>query len=84
MKWHLLFLQLKMVDLQSSEADLAKLALFTKHAEMKGKFILLIMQYAERLSTICYLNNHMLLFDRLAKESSFQNLQIGNRKHILD
>jgi hypothetical protein len=84
MKWHLLFLQLKMVDLQSSEADLAKLALFTKHPEMEGKFILLIMLYAEMLSTICYLNNHMLLFDRLAKESSFQNLQIGNRKHILD
>ena len=84
MKWHLLFLQLKMVDLESSEADLAKLALFTKHPEMKGKFILLIMQHAERLSTICYLNNHMLLLDRLAKESSFQNLQIGNRKHILD
>jgi len=41
MKWHLLFLQLKMVDLESSEADLAKLALFTKHPEMKGKFILL-------------------------------------------
>jgi hypothetical protein len=84
MNWHLLFLQLKMVDLQSSEADLAKLALFTKHPEMEGKFILLIMLYAEMLSTICYLNNHMLLFDRLAKESSFQNLQIGNRKHILD
>ncbi|AQK83431.1 Pyridoxamine 5'-phosphate oxidase family protein [Zea mays] len=32
---HLLFLQLKMVDLQSSEADLAKSALFTKHPEMK-------------------------------------------------
>lgn len=38
MKWHLLFLQLKMVDLQSSEADLAKSALFTKHPEMKSKF----------------------------------------------
>jgi hypothetical protein len=73
-----------MVDLQSSEADVAKLALFTKHPEMEGKFILLIMQYAEMLSTICYLNNHMLLSDRLAKESSFQNLQIGNREHILD
>ncbi|CAD6337091.1 unnamed protein product [Miscanthus lutarioriparius] len=28
--------KLKMVDLESSEADLAKLALFTKHPEMKG------------------------------------------------
>lgn len=51
---HLLFLQLKMVDLQSSEADLAKSALFTKHPEMKGKLMLVILQYAERLSTFCY------------------------------
>jgi hypothetical protein len=42
-------LQLKMVDLQSSEADLAKSALFTKHPEMKGKSVVLIIQYVEGL-----------------------------------
>ncbi|GJN00193.1 hypothetical protein PR202_ga17607 [Eleusine coracana subsp. coracana] len=36
--------KLKLVDLQSSEADLAKSALFTKHPEMKGKSILLNLQ----------------------------------------
>jgi hypothetical protein len=33
-------LQLKVVDLQSPEADLAKMALFSKHPEMEGKPII--------------------------------------------
>jgi hypothetical protein len=39
------YLQLKVVDLQSPEADSAKTALFSKHPEMEGKPTFIISLY---------------------------------------
>jgi hypothetical protein len=52
------FLQLKVVDLESPEGDLAKTALFSKHPEMEGKPTFIISLY---LWPVLYLQGFLLI-----------------------